>query len=130
MTEILYLKGTMKPKIHTKRVYDEPSAKDGVRVLVDRLWPRGLKKEDVGAEWAKDLAPSTELRQWFHHSEPLWPDFEKRYKAELRKNDAVDGFLEEHRHDKLITLLYSAKDTEHNHALVLKDFLEERLGKV
>lgn len=128
MAKIQYLTGTMKPEIHTKRVYDEPSAKDGVRVLVDRLWPRGLKKEAVKAEWAKDLAPSTELRKWFNHATPLWPDFEKRYRAELRKNDAIDGFLKEHRYDKLITLLYGAKDTEHNHALVLKDYLEERLA--
>jgi uncharacterized protein YeaO (DUF488 family) len=127
MVKIQYLTGMMKPEIQIKRVYDEPSAKDGVRVLVDRLWPRGLKKEDVEAEWAKDLAPSTELRKWFNHAAPLWPDFEKRYRAELRKNDAVDDFLKEHRHDKRITLLYGAKDTEHNHALVLKDYLVELL---
>jgi uncharacterized protein YeaO (DUF488 family) len=119
----------MKPVINVKRVYDEPSAKDGVRILVDRLWPRGLTKEAVhAAVWAKELAPSTELRKWFGHSAPLWTDFEKRYKAELKKNTAVDGFLKEHRQDKLITLLYGAKDTEHNHALVLKDYLEEQLA--
>lgn len=117
----------MKPSIHTKRVYDEPSKKDGVRILVDRLWPRGLKKEEVHAVWAKDLAPSTELRQWFNHAVPLWKDFEKRYRAELKKNQAVTAFLEEHEGDKVITLLYAAKDTEHNHALVLKAFLEEQL---
>lgn len=117
---------TMKPQIHTKRVYDEPSAKDGVRVLVDRLWPRGLTKEKAQAEeWAKELAPSTELRKWFGHSAPLWADFEKRYRAELKKNTAVDGFLQAHRQDKLLTLLYGAKDMEHNHALVLKEYLEE-----
>jgi len=119
----------MKPQIKTKRVYDEPSAKDGVRILVDRLWPRGLTKEAVhAAVWARELAPSTELRKWFGHSAPLWSDFEKRYRAELKKNAAVDGFLKEHRQDKLITLLYGAKDTEHNHALVLKDYLEEQLA--
>jgi uncharacterized protein YeaO (DUF488 family) len=119
----------MTPAITTKRIYDEPSPKDGVRVLVDRLWPRGLKKEDVQAEWAKELAPSTGLRQWFNHAVPLWPDFEKRYKAELKQNPAVNDFLQQHRHDKLITLLYAAKDTEHNHALVLKDFLDQQLRK-
>jgi uncharacterized protein YeaO (DUF488 family) len=119
----------MKPVINVKRVYDEPSAKDGVRILVDRLWPRGLTKEAAhAAVWAKELAPSTELRKWFGHSARLWTDFEKRYRAELKKNTAVDGFLKEHRHDKLITLLYGAKDTEHNHALVLKDYLEEQLA--
>ena len=119
----------MRPEIHTKRIYEEVSATDGVRILVDRLWPRGLKKAEVHAEWAKALAPSTELRQWFNHAVPLWADFEKRYKAELKKNPAVDDFLQQHRHEKLITLLYAAKDTEHNHALVLKDFLKEQFSK-
>ena len=119
----------MTPEIHTKRIYAEASPKDGVRILVDRLWPRGLKKENVQAEWAKELAPSTELRQWFNHAVPLWGDFEKRYKTELKKNPAVDDFLQQHRHEKLITLLYAAKNTGHNHALVLKDFLEEQFSK-
>jgi len=119
----------MTPEITIKRIYDEPSAKDGVRVLVDRLWPRGLKKAAVAAEWARELAPSTGLRQWFNHTVPLWGDFERRYKAELKSNPAVDEFLQQHRHDKLITLLYAAKDTEHNHALVLKDFLGEQFSK-
>jgi uncharacterized protein YeaO (DUF488 family) len=118
----------MKPSITVKRVYEKPSTNDGVRILVDRLWPRGIKKEEARAEWAKELAPSTELRKWFNHSVPLWTDFEKRYKAELKKNDAVDEFVEEHRHDKHITLLYAAKDEEHNHALVLKEFLEKHFG--
>ncbi|HVU58326.1 MAG TPA: DUF488 family protein [Puia sp.] len=118
----------MKPIITTKRVYEKPSAKDGVRILVDRLWPRGIKKEEVRAVWAKELAPSTELRKWFDHAVPLWKDFEKRYKAELKKNTAVETFIEEHRHDKQITLLYAAKDEEHNNALVLKDYLEDLFG--
>src|SRR5581483_1626521 len=91
---------SMKPSITVKRVYEKPSAKDGVRILVDRLWPRGIKKEEAGAVWAKELAPSTELRKWFNHSVPLWTDFEKRYKAELKKNDSVDEFVAQHRHDK------------------------------
>ncbi|HEY4205580.1 MAG TPA: DUF488 family protein [Puia sp.] len=118
----------MKPAITVKRVYEKPSTKDGVRILVDRLWPRGIKKDDARAVWVKDLAPSTELRKWFNHSVPLWTDFEKRYKAELKKNTAVEAFIEEHRHDKQITLLYAAKDTEHNHALVLKEYLEAYFG--
>jgi uncharacterized protein YeaO (DUF488 family) len=116
----------MKPEIITKRVYEKPSPGDGVRILVDRLWPRGLKKEDIRAVWIKELAPSTVLRQWFNHAVPLWKDFEKRYKAELKNNAAVVDFLQEHRHEKLITLLYGAKDTEHNHALVLKAYLDEK----
>jgi len=115
----------MKPAITVKRVYEKPSAKDGVRILVDRLWPRGIKKEEARAVWAKDLAPSTELRKWFNHAVPLWTDFEKRYKAELKKNASIDEFIEEHRHDRHITLLYAAKDQEHNHALVLKEYLEK-----
>jgi uncharacterized protein YeaO (DUF488 family) len=115
----------MRPSIAVKRVYDKPSGKDGVRILVDRLWPRGIKKEDARAVWAKELAPSTELRKWFHHALPLWSDFEKRYQAELKSNASVVGFMEEHRQDKHITLLYAAKDEEHNHALVLKAFLEK-----
>lgn len=118
----------MKPSITVKRVYEEPSAKDGVRILVDRLWPRGIKKEAADALWAKDLAPSTQLRKWFNHAVPLWADFEKRYRAELKKNSAVDAFIEAHRHDRHITLLYAAKDTEHNHALVLKGYLEKIFG--
>jgi uncharacterized protein YeaO (DUF488 family) len=115
-------------EIKLKRVYEPYAEADGVRVLVDRLWPRGIRKEAARAVWVKDLAPSTELRKWFNHAVPLWTDFEKRYRAELKKNPAVETFIEEHRDDKHITLLYAAKDTEHNHALVLKEYLEKAFG--
>ena len=115
----------MKPTIRIKRAYDKPSKEDGVRVLVDRLWPRGLTKEKLHIkEWAKDLAPSTELRQWFGHEVPEWPEFRKRYLAELKKNEAVGPFLEAHGDEKVLTLIYAAKDEQHNHAMVLKDYLD------
>ncbi|MFT3824031.1 MAG: DUF488 domain-containing protein [Chitinophagaceae bacterium] len=121
----------MKPVINVKRVYEEPSKKDGLRVLVDRLWPRGLTKEAAGVdEWAKDIAPSTELRKWFGHTMELWDDFKKQYKAELKKNPAVEPFLQEHQHQHVITLLYGSRDEEHNHALVLQTYLEDLYKKM
>jgi uncharacterized protein YeaO (DUF488 family) len=120
----------MRPELKIKRVYDAPAGADGERVLVDRLWPRGLTKEKAKvAEWAKDLAPSDELRKWFHHEERLWGDFEKRYKAELKKNDAAEAFCEAHRGVKVITLVYSARDEEHNQAIVLREYLEKLFGE-
>ena len=116
----------MHPIIKIRRVYDPPAKQDGVRILVDRLWPRGITKEKAAVrQWAKDLAPSTELRQWFHHEEQLWPEFEKRYKAELKKNDAVEAFREEYRETPILTLVYAARDEEHNHAIVLQQYLEK-----
>lgn len=116
----------MKTDIAIKRVYDEPQKKDGHRVLVDRVWPRGLTKEKAAVdEWAKDLAPTTELRKWFGHKPELWSDFRKKYIAELKKNEAVKIFISEHEHLKKMTLVYGAKDEEHNQAVVLKEFLEQ-----
>ena len=116
----------MPPVIQIKRAYEEPSKADGIRILVDRLWPRGITKEKAAVkQWAKDLAPSTELREWFHHETQHWPEFEKRYKAELKHNEAVEPFREEYREAKLITLVYGAKDEQHNHAIVLKHYLDE-----
>lgn len=115
----------MKTKLSIKRVYEEASKADGCRVLVDRLWPRGLKKEDAAVdEWAKGLAPTQELRKWFGHDPEKWKEFQKKYKAELKKNEAVKTFITDHKSEKHITLLYGAKDEEHNQATVLKDFLE------
>jgi uncharacterized protein YeaO (DUF488 family) len=116
----------MPPVIQIKRAYDAPAKTDGIRILVDRLWPRGITKEKAAIEeWAKDLAPSTELRQWFHHETPHWPEFERRYKAELRHNqEAVEAFREQYREAKHLTLIYGAKDEQHNHAVVLKDYLD------
>lgn len=111
--------------IKLKRVYDKPAKDDGERILVDRLWPRGVSKEKAAIKaWVKDLAPTTELREWFGHDPALWPEFQKRYKAELKKNEAVQAFYEEHRETKVLTLIYAAHDEQHNHAIVLQQFLE------
>jgi uncharacterized protein YeaO (DUF488 family) len=120
----------MPPVIQIKRAYDEPSTTDGIRILVDRLWPRGVTKEKAAIkEWAKDLAPSTELRQWFHQENQLWTEFEKRYKAELKKNAAVEAFREQYREAAHLTLVYGAKDEQHNHAIVLQHYLQELFKK-
>lgn len=120
----------MKPVIKIKRVYDKPQQKDGYRILVDRLWPRGLaKKEAAIDEWTKLLAPTTDLRKWFGHDPARWTEFQKKYQAELKKNENVKPFIEQHKDKKLITLLYAAKDEEHNQAVVLQKFLEEQTGR-
>lgn len=114
----------MKPVIQIKRAYEPHLEEDGCRVLVDRLWPRGLKKEDAAVEeWAKELAPSNELRKWFGHDPALWAEFKRRYKTELKDNPAVKEFISAHKNEKKITLIYSAKDEEHNQAMVLQEYL-------
>lgn len=112
-------------KIACKRVYDPTADSDGYRVLVDRTWPRGVKKEDLAPDaWRKDLAPSSELRKWFGHDPRLWAGFYQRYHAELRENEeAVQSLLREC-DGRPLTLLYSASDTEHNNAVALKMYLE------
>lgn len=111
-----------------KRAYDPPARGDGYRILVDRLWPRGIKKEALHLNaWAKSLAPSTELRTWFAHDEAKWPEFRKRYRAELTEIGAtkiIRGLLADAKRAKTITLLYGAKDREHNEAVVLRDLFE------
>lgn len=121
---------SMKPTIQIQRVYDEPQKKDGYRVLVDRLWPRGIKKEAAPIdEWAKELAPSTALRKWYGHDPALWAEFQKKYIAELKANEAVAGFIEQHQDIKALQLVYAAKDTEHNHAIVLQRHLKQQYDK-
>lgn len=116
--------------IRLKRVYEKPSRKDGVRILVDRLWPRGLTKERAAVKlWLKDVAPSTELRQWFGHDPAKWKQFQVRYRKELReKKDALD-LLKQESEEHNVTLVYGARDEEHNDALVLKRVLEGRKTK-
>ncbi|BCP53898.1 hypothetical protein K32_25150 [Kaistia sp. 32K] len=111
--------------IQLKRIYDPPSPADGLRVLVDRLWPRGIKKEDAALDlWARDLAPSDALRKWFHHEVANWDEFETRYRAELAQMpDAVEA-LRERCAGHTVTLLFGAKDETHNQAVILKDVLE------
>lgn len=111
-------------KIHLKRVYEESAEADGFRILVDRLWPRGVSKEKADLNlWLKEIAPSTELRKWFNHDPKKWTGFKRRYKVELSKNvehvAALEKTLKAH---KRVTLLYAARDEEHNEAIVIKDF--------
>ncbi len=113
----------MTPTIQLKRAYDKPARGDGFRVLVDRLWPRGIKKHDLRLDtWAKELAPSTELRKWFAHDVGKWTAFRARYRSELTRSHgskSIREVLDAAKHAKTITLLYGAKDTEHNEAIVL-----------
>ncbi len=113
-----------------KRVYERTEASDGIRFLVERLWPRGMKKEELHMQaWLKDVAPSDSLRRWFGHDPVKWSEFQKRYRAELDDNpNAWEPILEASERGD-VTLLYSARDEDHNNALVLKAFLEERLRK-
>jgi uncharacterized protein YeaO (DUF488 family) len=113
-----------------KRAYEDSDSADGFRVLVDRLWPRGRKKADLRLDaWAKDIAPSTELRKWFHHDPERWPEFCKRYKAELKGSKAqraIAETLQSAMKHSTITLIYGARDTEHNEAIVLQDIFKRR----
>lgn len=113
-----------KPIIKLKRAYEKPSAEDGYRILVDRLWPRGIKKAGASIDlWAKDIAPSTDLRKWYAHDPDKWSDFQKRYISELKKNDGLTAFIESIEDKKLITLVYATSDIEHTHASILKNYL-------
>ena len=112
--------------IHLKRIYVKPSHTGGVRVLVERLWPRGLTKERAAvALWLKDVAPSPQLRKWFGHDPAKWAQFQQRYRQQLRQNDAVPS-LKEQGKKETITLMYASRDEEHNGAVVLKKFLQGR----
>jgi uncharacterized protein YeaO (DUF488 family) len=112
--------------IQTKRVYDKPAKTDGLRVLVDRLWPRGLTKEKAHVDlWIKEIAPSDELRKWFHHEEQNWNEFVKRYKAELaEKKDQLNELKKLSGERKTVTLLYGSKDEKQNQAVVLAELLK------
>lgn len=111
-------------EIKTKRVYEPADAADGYRILVDRLWPRGLTKEAAGVDrWLKDVAPSNELRKWFHAQIDAWEEFEMRYKAELRDSEALRELSALAKEHPTVTLLFAAKTEDRNQALVLKDLL-------
>jgi uncharacterized protein YeaO (DUF488 family) len=116
--------------LKTKRVYEPAETSDGIRFLVDRLWPRGIKKEALEMEaWLKDVTPSPELRKWFGHDPSKWEEFQRRYRKEFESNpDAWKPILEAAKRGN-VTLLYSARDTEHNSAVLLKEFLEEQIEK-
>jgi uncharacterized protein YeaO (DUF488 family) len=112
--------------IQLKRAYDAPAEADGTRFLVDRLWPRGIKKEDLRIDgWLKEVAPSDDLRKWFGHDPDRWEGFQERYAKELdEKSDALEPIREAARQGD-VTLVFAARDTEHNNAVALKAYLEE-----
>ena len=120
--------------IQVKRVYEPPSKDDGYRILIDRLWPRGLSKTEAAIDaWFKDIAPSNELRRWFDHSPNRWDKFKSRYFVELEKKEkilneilAIESSSEG---SSIITLLYSTKERQYNNAVALKEYLEEQLRR-
>lgn len=114
-------------EVKIKRVYDAPDGDDGTRILVDRLWPRGLTKERACVDlWLKDIAPSTELRKWFGHDPAKWEQFRERYHRELEANVNLVSLLKEKLKGGAVTLLFAAKDAEHNEAVVLQEWLNRR----
>ncbi len=115
--------------LNVKRVYDVPARSDARRVLVDRIWPRGLSKETAKLDaWLKDLAPSAELRAWFGHDASKWAAFKRRYFRELDRQDSVRGQLVETSPRRTLTLLFAAKDSEHNNAVALKEYVDKQLA--
>jgi uncharacterized protein YeaO (DUF488 family) len=110
--------------VKLKRAYDEPATVDGVRILVDRLWPRGVKKQAAAIDlWVKDLAPSTELRKWFGHETARWTEFERRYTAEVRQHVDLLDKIRKLAQRGTVTLIYAARDQEHNEAVIIRDML-------
>jgi uncharacterized protein YeaO (DUF488 family) len=116
--------------IHVKRVYDLPEEADGARLLVDRLWPRGLRRDRLQLiDWLKDVAPSNELRRWFHHNPENWEAFCRQYATELDAHPETWQPLLEMARQGEVTLLYSARDAHHNNAVALKAYLERKLAE-
>lgn len=118
--------------VKIKRVYETPEESDGERILVDRIWPRGLTREAARlSRWVKELAPSTELRKWFGHDPARWTEFRARYASELddsTKRALIGGLAQDARH-ATVTLVYAARDSEHNNAVLLKETIEDELRK-
>lgn len=113
--------------IRVKRAYDPPTKRDGKRYLVDRIWPRGIKKEDLAIEaWLKEFGPSNELRKWFAHDRKRWAEFKKRYFKELAGKKELWEPIRSEARKRTVTLVYSAKDEEHNQAVALREFLESK----
>lgn len=112
--------------IQIKRVYDDAAPGDGHRILVERLWPRGMKKEDAHLdEWLKEVAPTTELRKWFNHDPAKWPEFQRRYKAELDQHPEAWQLILDAAKKGKVTLLFSSHDIEHNNVVALKNYLKD-----
>ncbi len=118
----------MRNTIRLKRAYAAPEPDDGCRVLVDRLWPRGITKEAAHIDlWLKDIAPSNELRKWFNHDPARWGEFQRRYRAEIEQQAEAVAQLMAEIHKGRVTLVYGAKDEQHNNAAVLKEFAESKV---
>ncbi len=118
-------------KLYLKRAYEKPQKKDGKRILVDRLWPRGLTKEAARIDlWLKEIAPTTELRKWFNHDPVKWREFVKKYRKELRSNKDQLSLLKEELKKGIVTLVYGAKDKEHNEAVVIKECFCQQTGSL
>jgi len=114
--------------IKLKRVYETPGSNDGKRILVERLWPRGVSKVSANIQvWLKDLAPSAELRKWYQHDISKWEEFQKRYHKELETKEEMIIELERIAIKEIITFVYAARDEEHNSALVLKKYIDSRM---
>jgi uncharacterized protein YeaO (DUF488 family) len=112
--------------LRLKRAYEPAAPDDGKRILVDRLWPRGLSKDKAALDdWIKDIAPSTELRKWFGHDPARWAEFQRRYRTELRQHGALLDRIRSLAKTQTVTLLYAARDEEHNDAVVLRDVLSD-----
>lgn len=121
------LKEDNKSMLKIKRVYDKPNKSDGIRILVDRLWPRGLTKKDTKInKWVREIAPSDSLRKWFAHREKRWEEFKRSYKEELKDKKNLLNELKRPFKNSTVTLLYAAKDKERNNAQVLLEFLEKK----
>lgn len=113
-----------------KRAYEPPSENDGTRILIDRLWPRGVSKADAALDqWVKEIAPSTELRKWFGHDPARWHEFQHRYLDEIKQHADLVSDLRRRARQGVVTLIYSAHDEAHNDAIVLRDFLLEKSPK-
>jgi uncharacterized protein YeaO (DUF488 family) len=113
--------------ITIKRVYAKPAIDDGTRILVDRLWPRGLTKEKAHVDlWLKEIAPSTELRKWFAHDPEKWPEFRNRYLHELKQLSELLATLKQHIAHGPVTLVYGARDEQHNEAVILQQLLQHK----
>jgi uncharacterized protein YeaO (DUF488 family) len=116
--------------IQIKRVYEKIDVRDGMRVLIDGLWPRGIRSASPNIDiWLKDVAPSADLRKWFSHDPGKWLDFKKQYKEELKANKGLEKLIKLAQENDALTLLYASKDTEHNNAVVLLEVINIRLGK-
>lgn len=120
----------MSNRVWIRRIYDAPTRNDGYRILVDRLWPRGVRRAEARLdEWCRDLAPSDELRHWFAHDPRRWSEFQRRYRRELANQPDAIGRLTERAGSHRLTLVYAARDREHNNAVVLRDVIDERRAR-